>query len=116
MSIAELERRYGVVIIISQCEVTTQCLVCENAYGGCRWSQDGQPIPGWDAVRNDLVDTVPIFRQIESYVVLDCPKFRLEPRWAEEYKRFSPENARRAVMARKCKREAKYADLEEMGR
>lgn len=116
MSITELERRYGMVIIISQCEVTTQCLACNNAYGGCRWSQEGQPVPSWDAVRNDLVDTAPIFRRIESYVVLNCPQFRLDPRWAEEYKRFSPENARQAVMARKRKGEAKYENMEEMGR
>ena len=112
MSLAELQQRYGVVIVISQCEVTTQCLACNNAYGGCQWSRDFIPIPGWDAIRNDLVDTAPYHREIESYTVLDCPEFELDPRFSSEYQKYSPENVRRAVLARKQRRGQQHADME----
>lgn len=48
----------------------TICWKCANACGGCSWSQKrAKPVDGWEAIRRDL------YRGIESYIVLSCPKF-----------------------------------------
>lgn len=85
----------------------TLCEVCERACGRCCWSAFGvqQPVPGWDAVRRDILGTDTRGRTgpgayVESYVVLYCPEFALEEknRWA--YERFRPEDVRREVSRR----------------
>lgn len=70
------------------------CWLCRNAYSGCSWSRYSLPVPGWTAVRNDLsYYNGKLHTVSKSYAVLDCPQFRLEARFAEAYKRFSPEMA-----------------------
>ena len=58
---------------------STLCDLCANACGFCEWSEYGnmRPVPGWEAIRNDILyfngrENV----KIESYIVLDCPKYR----------------------------------------
>lgn len=59
---------------------TTLCDLCANACGFCEWSEAGnmRPVPGWEAIRNDIssgrVDGSTV--ALESYIVLDCPKYR----------------------------------------
>ena len=56
---------------------STLCDLCANACGFCEWSEkNARPVPGWEAIRNDILyfngrENV----KIESYAVLDCPKF-----------------------------------------
>jgi len=58
-----------------------------------------QPVPGWDAVRNDVrLESGRAGSYTESYVVLDCPEFVLEAHRAEEYRRFDRGRARWLVM------------------
>ena len=58
---------------------STLCDHCARACGLCEWSEAGKmrPVPGWEAIRNDRasgrVDVSTVV--IESYNVLDCPKF-----------------------------------------
>lgn len=58
---------------------STLCDLCSKACGLCEWSEYGnmRPVPGWEAIRNDIssgrVDGSTVV--IESYIVLDCPKF-----------------------------------------
>ena len=58
---------------------TTLCELCENACGGCRWSQKDvqEPVDGWEAVRRDLPGEA---GRLESYVVLECPEYEPETR------------------------------------
>jgi len=85
--------------------VNTLCWCCRNAYGGCSWMRKpAVPVKGWDAVRQDMLITYycpgkNVRRWSESYVVLRCPLFRLDPRSREEYRRFHPEKARRQAIA-----------------
>lgn len=59
---------------------STLCDLCANACGFCEWSEAGnmRPVPGWEAIRNDItagrINGESIV--IESYIVLDCPKYR----------------------------------------
>lgn len=69
----------------------TLCEVCDNALGGCSWSEKDkqQPVPGWTAVRKDIIVGDGKSRHLtESYAVFKCPEFKLEEhnRWA--YERF----------------------------
>lgn len=58
---------------------STLCDLCSKACGFCEWSEYGnmRPVPGWEAIRNDIssgrVDGSTVV--LESYIVLDCPKF-----------------------------------------
>ena len=79
----------------------TLCEVCENACGGCSWSEAGvqKPVEGWDAVQNDLWLGDPSVtgrfeHYQESYVVLHCPEFKLEERNRWAFERFDPEAVR----------------------
>lgn len=55
------------------------CFDCERACGGCSWSQDFTPVPGWTAT--------PVYREAahegyqETYQITACPLFeRSAPR------------------------------------
>lgn len=81
--------------------ILTLCDVCENACGSCEWSEKWvqKPVPGWDAVRRDVsnettIDGKRIQMLVESYIVLRCPKFVLEEKWAASYARWDPEKRR----------------------
>ena len=47
----------------------TLCWDCAKATGGCRWSDQLQPIPGWDAELTKSNTTY------SSYIVNECPEF-----------------------------------------
>lgn len=50
--------------------VPTLCCNCERAVRGhCPWRESGEPYPGWEAARNDIVDGDP------SYRVISCPGY-----------------------------------------
>lgn len=84
---------------------STLCEVCENACGGCSWSEYGvqQPVEGWDAIQavidnsNDSKHGRRTGLALESYVVLRCPEFNLEERNRWAFERFDPEAIRRRL-------------------
>ena len=85
--------------------VSTLCEICQNACGGCSWSERGvqKPVEGWDAIRNDLYvnhGTVgkPISFLDESYIVLDCPQC-VPDKFAKRYP-FDRETAERRARIR----------------
>lgn len=86
----------------------TLCEVCANACGGCSWSRQGEqkPVDGWDAVRHDLQYGESAYSgqkkefYEESYIVLHCPEFELEPHNEWAYKKFKPENIRATLSSR----------------
>lgn len=47
----------------------TLCWDCAKATGGCRWSDQLQPVDGWDA---ELTKSNTIY---SSYIVDACPEF-----------------------------------------
>lgn len=76
----------------------THCEFCANACGHCAWSEKDvqQPIPGWDAVRYDIPFTSDRSKTfLESYVVISCPQFELEPKWSGEYYAIDWEHVRK---------------------
>ena len=106
-SIAELfdaiSEHQRTVVEHGQC-IKTLCDVCENACGGCEWSEKWvqKPIPGWDAVRRDVPTEIAWngkkrHKMDESYTVLHCPKFVLEEKWASWYEKWDPEKRRREL-------------------
>ena len=61
-----------------------------------------RPVEGWDAIRNDLHTISKKYHRDmdvseESYVVLDCPLFELEPQHAWAYEKFDREKIREAI-------------------
>lgn len=87
----------------------TLCWYCANVYGGCSWSaRSKEPVDGWDAFRIDLLPQAYKMRtmkpcKIESYIVVDCPQFVLDGRFAEEFSAWSKRKA--IVLAKKKRRE-----------
>lgn len=85
------------------------CWYCANAYGGCSWSgRSKEPVDGWDAFQIDQTVTdcnrcKPKKRKIESYIVVECPQFDLDDRFAEEFSAWSKRKA--IVLAKKKRRE-----------
>ena len=53
----------------------TLCWDCDNATGGCSWSEhmNHTPVKGWYAVRNDIKTKEGT--HTESYIVISCPEF-----------------------------------------
>lgn len=50
--------------------VPTLCCNCERAVRGhCSWRENGEPYPGWEAARNDIVEGQ------ASYRVISCPGY-----------------------------------------
>lgn len=52
----------------------TLCWTCKNAVPdmighGCEWSRSGKPVEGWTAEEDMILD------KIESYKVIECPKY-----------------------------------------
>ena len=62
------------------------CIDCEKACGGCSWSKDFTPVPGWTAtpvVRRvwTKLDKKKIVHNCETYSITACPLFeRTKPR------------------------------------
>lgn len=54
------------------------CWDCANACGGCEWSKDFQPVPGWDAspiIQKFHGGGTPRDYLTGSYAIRACPKF-----------------------------------------
>ncbi len=49
------------------------CWKCANAYGGCSWSRNFQPVEGWIAKFVQHTKCVPGFT---SYNIIFCPEFK----------------------------------------
>lgn len=61
------------------------CWRCENACGGCEWSDRLEPVPGWDATPTSRVLKAGGkgkggTRIASSFVIHACPKFRRDTR------------------------------------
>lgn len=68
------------------------CWFCDNAYGGCSWSREFKPVPGWTATRRDMTTSHSVGgknRQVktESYIVHKCPEHVPDPPLEERLKR-----------------------------
>lgn len=63
---------------------------------------------GWDAFQIDQTVTdynrgIPKIRKIESYIVIECPQFVMDDRFAKEFSAWSKRKA--IVLAKKKRRE-----------
>lgn len=48
------------------------CWTCKKACGGCSWSRDFEPIPGWIAEKN----TIPYNGEYaDTYKIISCPEY-----------------------------------------
>ena len=56
------------------------CWTCANACGGCSWSQEFEPVPGWKAVPVTIAqnETCP-----DTFRILYCPQWRPDRRTAK---------------------------------
>ena len=67
-------------IKLSDCLVVPHsqpCWDCVNAYGGCAWSREGKPVPGWEAEQTSILCYAGRqARRTESYKINFCPEFR----------------------------------------
>lgn len=52
-------------------DVSQLCWVCKNACGGCEWSSEFVPVPGWDAKASKKIPG-------GSYAIKSCPKFEYD--------------------------------------
>lgn len=88
--------------------MSTLCWYCEKAYGSCAWSRKDNPRPvdGWQAIRNDLAANGERAAAVESYVVLHCPEFSLDPRFKQDYQSHSKNDMVAFLQMRLMKREA----------
>ena len=71
----------------------TICWKCDNACGGCSWSREFKPVPGWKATRNDVSTSRCVSgknrrTKTESYIVHECPEFVPDPPLEERKKRW----------------------------
>ena len=58
----------------------TLCWSCDNAFGGCSWSRESKPVPGWMAERRDIKAQRTVNGEwepydTESYFVRECPVY-----------------------------------------
>lgn len=50
----------------------TKCWTCKNACGGCCWSREFKPVPGWKAEKTFIPSNV---GHEESYKIIECPEY-----------------------------------------
>ena len=51
----------------------TKCWTCKKACGGCCWSREFKPVPGWIAIPTHHPTNG---EHAESYHVISCPEYR----------------------------------------
>lgn len=51
----------------------TLCWTCQNAYNGCPWSRNFEPVPGWQATPTKIKMGE---SYIDSFQVHECPMFQ----------------------------------------
>ena len=77
----KLEREMGIYVEEKKLAPRSICPNCKNCVPnlekrtGCEWSVAFRPVPGWNAVRNDLRPLREGGQKLMSYAVLECPKF-----------------------------------------
>lgn len=56
----------------------TLCWECANACGGCEWSSEFIPVPGWVAEKRRKKEHCSAAYEHfnTSYLVMECPKFK----------------------------------------
>ncbi len=54
------------------------CAKCQNACGGCRWSDELMPVEGWDAEPTKIY--INKRKPIDSFRINSCPEFKLDGR------------------------------------
>lgn len=59
-----------------------------------------RPVDGWQAIRNDVSPNKVGGAYVESYVVLACPEFVLDPRFACEYLLYSKNDTAEYIKTR----------------
>lgn len=67
----------------------TLCWSCaKSGYGNaseCPWEREFKPVDGWKAIKETKRQTYGIYgKQSESYTVIKCPLFQLDPRVKEK--------------------------------
>lgn len=66
----------------------TLCWDCQKALGECSWSDNFQPVKGWDAVPTEIKTSVGnIVPTINSYYVRSCPLFELDEKTKKKMRR-----------------------------
>ena len=55
----------------------SRCWTCQNCFGGCEWSREFNPVPGWTAKKTCIPSNG---EYKESYNVLECPKYMEDKR------------------------------------
>lgn len=53
------------------------CWDCAHAVGGCCWSSDFVPVPGWNALERPIMANNGTYSST-SFMVMECPQFRAE--------------------------------------
>ena len=53
------------------------CWTCKKCFGGCSWSRDFEPIPGWIATPNTIPENG---EHAATYKILYCPQYIKESR------------------------------------
>ena len=53
------------------------CWTCARACGGCCWSRDFKPVPGWIAKKTFIPGNGDL---AESYKIISCPEYIKEKR------------------------------------
>ena len=75
------EKALGIYVAPEKQPPKTICFLCKNCipnpqnHIGCEWSYFLEPVPGWNAIRNDLRPSRKDGEMLVSYTVIDCPKF-----------------------------------------
>lgn len=64
------------------------CWNCQKALGQCSWSDNFQPVKGWDAtptkIKTSVGNTIPL---IDSFCVHSCPLFELDEKTKKKIRR-----------------------------
>lgn len=76
------------------------CFDCQNACGGCSWSEKFEPVPGWTAKKVTQKTHLHkgAVRWIETYHITACPEFvKDEPRHSMACGEITDEQMRRLI-------------------
>lgn len=60
----------------------TLCWECAKACGGCDWSRENNPVPGWNAVSVKI--SISHNNYVDSFIVKNCPEYNGDGRIRKE--------------------------------
>ena len=64
----------------------TLCAECANAFDGCSWAKNGEPVDGWIADENTLCyNRRGWIKETTSYTVYACPQYRPDSKEPTHY-------------------------------